>query len=331
MDQNPSGSTQFEGIATDTDTNKEYDQQSLVTEALHGTGAMRMAPLDDSVIATLPHPPLPRRSLSFSQLNCLKHLKPSTIEQVFQYTVKHVIELLSCCDPNLLIKWCENLMASDGHEIKLFTPRFMNNIRQLNSSVSVLKTLSYYWTWSNYSVLSILAQFSQLAVDMLEEFGRRLDTMLPITEYPVTSLAASMFPYATSSHTVLVLECDHKLGHSLQLVYDMQSVVTENCHITQHALLLLAVDSNPTRLYWMIPKSVVIIVNTRVMQCSQLLLSKGIMKIFIYPSTMHVLDIAKTVWSYMFINENVSMLNIKSMHKTMYVCMYVCICMYVCM
>ena len=276
---------------------------------------MEIASLDDSVTATLPHPPLPRKSLSFGQLDCLKHLKPSTIEQVFQYTVKHVIELLSCCDLKLLIKWSENLMASDTHGIKLFTPNFMDKIKQLNSSAAILKTVSHCWTWSNYSVLSVLAQFSEIALDMLGEFGTILNAALPITEYPVTSLAVSMFPYVTSSYTVLVLECDHKLDHSLQLVYDMQSVITENCHITQHALLLLAVDSNPTRLYWMIPKSIVTIVNTRVMQCSSLFFSKGVMKIFIYPSTMHVLDATKTVWPHMFLNENVSLL-IMSMYKT---------------
>ena len=297
---------QFEGTATDTDNKDE--QQPLVTETLHATKTMKIASLDDSVTATLPHPPLSRRSFSFNQLNCLKHLKPSTIEQVFQYTVKHVIELLSYCDPKLLIKWCENLMASDIHGIKLFTPNFMDKIKQLKSSTAILKMLSHYWTWSNYSALSTLAQFSNLAIDMLEEFGRRLNTALPIREYPVASLAVSMFPYATSSYTVLVLECDHKLDHSLQLVYDMQSIITENCHITQHALLLLAVDSNPTRLYWMIPKSVVTIVNTRVMQCSNLLFNKKVTKIFIYPNTMHVLDATKTVWPYMFFKENVSLL-----------------------
>ena len=295
MDHDSSISTQFEEIGTDTDPDRRDEQQQLFAEALHSTRAVP------------PHSSLSRRLSSFSQLNCLKHLKPSTIEQVFQYTVKHVIELLSCCDPKLLIKWCEQFMASDTHRIKLFTPSFMNDIKQLKSSATILKVLSHYWTWSNYSILSILAQFSKIALDMLEEFGRRLNAALPITEYPVASLAVSMFPYATSSYTVLVLECDHKLDHSLQLVYDMQSVITENCHITQHALLLLAVDSNPTRLYWMIPKSVVTIVNTRVMQCSQLLFSKGVLKIFVYPTTMHVLDTTKSVWPYMLLNTTVSL------------------------
>ena len=301
-------STPSEEIAADTDTDRNVEhEQSLVTEALCGTRTALTTSLDDNVMVNLPHSTLHRiASSSFSELNCLKHLKPSTVDRVFQYTVKHVIELLSCCDPNLLIKWCEHLMASDTHKIKLFTTNFMDKIKQLKSSNAILKMLSHFWAWSNYSILRVLAQFSKLALDMLEEFGTGLNTMLPIAEYPLTSLSVSMFPYDTGSYTVLTLECVHKLNYSLQLVYDMQSVITENCDITQHALLLLAVESNPTRLYWMIPRSVVPIVNTRVIECSQFLVSKGVMKIFIYPSTVHVLDTAKTVWPYMFPNESVS-------------------------
>ena len=286
------------------------DEESLVIQAIYGGGATNTLSVDDSVIIDLPPYPLPlRRSSSFHQLHCHKHLKPSKIEAVFQYTVRHVTELLSCCDPELLIKWCENLMASDAHQIKLFTANLVDKIRQLKASPAILKMLSHYWIWSNYSILKVLAQFSKLALDLLEEFGTKLNIMLPHTEYPIKSLASSMFPYVTSYYTMLTLECGLKLNHFLQLVYDMQSLITENCHITQHALQLLAVDSNPTRLHWMIPESVTTIVNIRVIQCSQLLFSKGVMKIFIYPSTAHVLDTAKTVWPYLWLDENVRRFN----------------------
>ena len=294
---------QLEHVSADTNTNMK-DEQPVVTHSLRGT---KMISMDDSTAATVLHsfPKLSQRRSSFCQLRCLKHLRPSTVERVFQYTVRHVIELLSCCDPILLIKWCENLMASNTHQIKLFTANFIDKFRQLKTSPAILRMLSHYWAWSNYSILKVLAQFSKLALDMLEEFDARVNTMLPITEYPISSLAVSMFPYDTSCYTELIFECDQKLNHSLQLVFDMQSLITENCDITQHVLLLLAVDSNPTRLYWMIPKSVVTIVSTRLIQCSQLLFSKGIMRIFIYPSTVHILNTAKTVWPYMFLNENV--------------------------
>ena len=302
LDQNSSVSKQFEEITTDGNTDWK-DEESLVIQAVYDRKTTKSLSVDDSVVIDLPRYPLPLRR---SSLHCHKHLRPSTVERVFQYTIRHVTELLSCCDPELLIKWCENLMASDIHQIKLFTANFIDKLRQLKASSAILKLLSHCWTWSNYSILKVLAQFSKLALDLLEEFSTRLNTMLPLTEYPIGSLAVSMFPYDTSSYTVLTLECDHKLNHSLQLVYDMQSLITENCDITQHALQLLAVDQ--TRLHWMIPKSVVTIVNTRVMEHSQLLSSKGVVRIFIYPSTVHVLDSGKTVWPYMFLNENVGLL-----------------------
>ena len=174
------------------------DDESLVILAIYGRGTTKSLSVDDNVIIDPPRYPLPlRRSSSFHQLHCHKHLRPSMVERVFQYTVRHVIELLSCCDPELLIKWCENLMASDTHEIKLFTANFINQIRQLKSSAAMLKMLSHYWNWSNYSILKVPAQFSKLTLDLLEEFGTRLNTMLPITEYPIGSLAVSIFPVLT--------------------------------------------------------------------------------------------------------------------------------------
>ena len=257
-----------------------------------------MISVDDSTAVTLSYSPLPRkRSSSFSQLQCHKYLKPSTVERVFRYTVKHVTELLSCCHPNLLIKWCEHLMASDIHGIKLFTADFIDKIKQLKNSNCILKMLNHYWTWSNYSILKVLVQFSKLATDMLEEFDTRLNVMLPVAEYPLASFVVSMLPYDT---TVLMLECNQTLNkYSLQRVFDMQLLMVESCDITQHTLLLIAVNSNPTRFYWMIPKSVITIVNTKVLQHRQLLFSKGVMKIFIGLNIVHATkkDLPYMFWS----------------------------------
>ena len=292
-----------------TDDTDEEDELLLTSEALPDARIVNMVSQDDNITVSLPRFSLHRRkrSLSFDHdhLYCLKYLNPLAVETVFQYTVNHVIELLSGCDPILLVKWCENMMASTSHGIKLFPSNFIASIKQLKSSTAVLKMLRVHWSWSNYSILIVLAQFSKLALEMLEEFGMKLNTALPITNYPISSLAVSMFPYNTTCYTVLTFECDQKLNQSLQMVYDMQLMIVENCEITQHALLLLAMSSNPTMLFWMIPKNVVSIVNMRVIQCSELFYSKGVTKIFIYPSTVHVLHSTKTVWPYMFLNEHV--------------------------
>ena len=182
------------------------DEESLVIQGIYDSETTKSLSVDDSMVIDLPCFPIPlQRSFSFHQLHFFKHLRPSTVERVFQYTVRHVTELLGCCDPELLIKWCKNLMVSDTHQIKLFTADFIDKIRQLKSSPPILKMLSHYCTWSNYSIFKVLAQLSKLALDLLEEFGTRLNTMFPITEYPIRSLAVSMLPYDTSSYTVLTL------------------------------------------------------------------------------------------------------------------------------
>ena len=43
------------------------------------------------------------------------------LKKNFTYISGHVVELLSCCDPKLLIKWYENLMASEKHKVKLLS------------------------------------------------------------------------------------------------------------------------------------------------------------------------------------------------------------------
>jgi len=93
-----------------------------------------------------------------------------------------------------------------------------------------------------------------------------------------------MIPADTSTHTILAIRCDQELYKStLQYVYDMQSLMMEKCDITQHCLQLLAVRSNPTILYWTIPKCVVYLINTNVPLHSEYLYSRGILEVLVYP------------------------------------------------
>ena len=70
----------------------------------------------------------------------------------------------------------------------------------------------------------------------------------------------------------------------------MQSVLIEKCEITEHALQLLAVQSNPLLLQWMILKYIVIIINVNVRQHWQYFAAKGITEITIHPNIKHNID-----------------------------------------
>ena len=67
----------------------------------------------------------------------------------------------------------------------------------------------------------------------------------------------------------------------------MQSVLIEKCEITEHTLQLLAVQSSPLLLQWMISKYIVTIINVNVRQYCQYFATKGITEIIIHPNIKH--------------------------------------------
>ena len=260
---------------------------------LHGPRTIKLGFIDDSTLFNKSCDYHSRISLSLctSSFQCVKHIKPSEVEIEFNYIARHVIELLSCCHPKLLIKWCENLMASEIHKVKLIPPYNLHKLRRLETSSTILKMMSVLWTWNNHSILMYLARFSEVALTLLEEFDSRLHLKFSISEYPLLPLTPSVIPYNNNSYTTLTLKCDDKrLTLSLQLVYEMRSVLIEKCEITEHALQLLAVQSSPLLLQWMISKYIVTIININVRQHCQYFATKGITEITIHPNIKHNID-----------------------------------------
>ena len=259
---------------------------------LHGTEAIKLGIVDDSALFNKSDVYYSRSTLSLftCPIHHLKHIKPSEVEKEFHYISGHVIELLSCCEPNLLIKWCENLMASEKRNIKLLPPYSLYKVRKLRTSSAILKMMSVLCTWNNHSILTCLANFSQVAQTLLEEFFSRLYLMFNVTQYSMLLPTPSTIPYNNNSYTVLTLKCDKKLNVSLQLVHEMQSVLIEKCEITEHALQLLAVQSSPLLLQWMISKHIVTIINVNVRQHCEYFAARGITEITVHPNIKHSID-----------------------------------------
>ena len=259
---------------------------------LHGTRTIKLGFVDDSTLFNKSHDYHSRTSLSLytCSFHHIKHIKPSKVEKEFQYISGHVFELLNCCDPKLLIKWCENLLASEIHKIKLLPPYSLYKLRNLKNSSAILKMMSVLWTWNNHSILTYLASFSEVALTLLEDFDSRLHLKFGISKYPLLQPAPLLIPYKNNSYTTLTLKCDKKLNLSLQLVHEMQSVLIEKCEITKHALQLLAVQSSPLLLQWMISKYIITIINVNVRQHCQYFATKGITEITIHPNIKHNID-----------------------------------------
>ena len=263
-----------------------HGDEEITTRTLHDDS---LNIIDDQAICTAPssHVSKPRRcSLALPPSNSLKYIKPEKVETEFHYVVSHVIELLSCCDPKLLSKCCECIMASERNRTKYFSTDFMKILQQLTTSPACLKILSVYWSWSNHSILLTLAQFSKFALDILLEFDGRVNQFLPLSHYPIPLFDPSMIPSDISEYTILAMRCDDVLQKSLQLVFDMESLLVETCGITKQCFHFLAVQFNPTMLYWMLPKNIVPVVDN-LQHHYKSFFERGVVDLFVYPSILY--------------------------------------------
>ena len=176
-------------------------------------------------------------------------------------------------------------MASDKCDIKLFTSDQMKSFSWYNNA-TLLRKLCLF-TWNNCSVLRTLFSFCSKATKLLDKFESNLDPLKPVACYPIPCLSSDMIPSDTSTYTILAVRCDKELYWcTLQYVYDVESVTMEKCDITQHCLQLLAVRSDPTILYWTIPKCVVDLINANVPLHSEYLYSRGILEVLVYPDLL---------------------------------------------
>ena len=205
------------------------------------------------------------------------------IDLLFLYLINQLSKLLLTHKLEL-IELCENIRASKVKNINLFSA---DQIKELSEDDCVLMKLGSLFTWNNHSVLKVLAECSIEAVKLLDEFESKLDRSQSVTSFPIPCLFSNMIPDDTSMYTLLAVRCKVELYEaSLQYVYDVQSVMIEKCDITQHCLQLLAVRSDPTVLYWTIPKCVVDLINTNVPLHSEYLYSRGILEVLVYPDLL---------------------------------------------
>ena len=223
--------------------------------------------------------------LSSSQCDSRSTANVSTVLVLYFHLIDQLEELLQSYDYGMMMEQCSSLMASDHDDIKLFTSDQIKSFSLYNNAV--LQRSLCLFSWSNCSILRTLVSYCSKAIKLLDKFESNLDPLKPVACYPIPCLSSDMIPSDTSTYTILAVRCDKELYRcTLQYVYDIQSVMIEKCDITQHCLHLLAVKSDPTILYWTIPKCVVDLINTNVPLHSEYLYSRGIMEVLAYPDLL---------------------------------------------
>ena len=212
---------------------------------------------------------------------------PSSLHILFLGLMDQVNELLQVYDAGLLTETCRNLMASEPHRISLFSDGYINNLSDYTNAASLLRCLSFLFTWSDHSILRALVSCSSEAIELLDKFNSFLDPFNTVISYPINTFSLSMIPFKDSPYTILAIRCNRELWQcSLQYVFNIRSILVELCEITQHCLQLLATQSDPTIFYWNIPKCVVELVEESLEKYGKYLCSQGIVEVTVYPKQL---------------------------------------------
>ena len=243
--------------------------------------------------------------------------KVSITLTLYLHLIDQMGELLQSYDYEIMIEQCRSLMGSDHTDIKLFTSDQLKAFSQCNSTTLLRMLCSF--TWSNCSILRALVSYCDEAVKLLDNFESNLDCLQLIASYPIPYFYTDMIPTDTSTYTILAVRYDKELYQcTLRYVYDVRSVMIEKCDITQHCLHLLAVRSDPTILYWTIPKCVVDLISTNVSLHSEYLYSKGILEVTVYPGLQRTTGDVICFGSLAFKCENQSFSEKVYIHTTTY-------------
>lgn len=248
------------------------------------------------------------QSLLVQQLNSNQSIKPSVVEQIFNCLVDFVVaQLLQSSGYEQCLQQCKSLMASDVHKIGLFSDDQLKQLDEDGDNFLLLQNLKSLWMWSDHSVLEALASLCDDAIKVLKQFDNHLNLSQLISAYPIHCISPDMAPSDDSPHTILAVTCDQPLYQcTLQYIFDVRTLLMTRCDITAHSLQMLAARADPTVLYWTIPKCVVSLVITKVLEYHKTFYNEMIYEVSIYPTIRIATSSGRMLGSLVYLSPNVS-------------------------
>jgi len=212
----------------------------------------------------------------------------------FSRLLPKVYKLLEKLSANVLTLILSQLRVDQPNMISLFSSKDLKDYDDESASATtVLKTLRHCWSWYDFSLLRLLVKTSGVfeAVKLLDDFCSIIDFSQPLSAYSVPIISSSFKFDQESCFTVLATKVEKGCNDlTFQKVHQVKSLIMEKFEITEHSIHLMAVNNNPTILYWMIPKCVASIISAKVQeQCSHLHAS-DISEITIFPNTIVATD-----------------------------------------
>jgi len=204
-------------------------------------------------------------------------LTPS-ITYLYWQLLDSLSKLLGSCDPQEFIAKCANLKASDIYEISLFSTEFLNDLSEYNTTIEMVRHLLVYSSWYDYSLVEKLVEVCSCSkgFGLLETFRNQI---IFVEDFSYPTPCYLMIPSSSSAYSIMTTQCI-----SFPSINAIKSLITAQFEITDLSCLLLATINDPVILYWLIPKTVVSLITTKVHHISQLLWNEGISEVAVYPS-----------------------------------------------
>ena len=191
-------------------------------------------------------------------------------------------------DMRFLVDRCHTLMASNTHNIKLFTDSFIKKIYECPCPSLLKIYLLPFITWLDNTILIELVTACE-KIDILERLYELNDCIIndnqPITSYSIPKFSQLIFPLDDSEYTIIAIKMFRDCSELvLQNVKDIKEFLTSQWEITAHAIQLAAIDYRYNFIYWMIPKQAQSLVESKLNEGQYYLWRGGISQAVLLPN-----------------------------------------------
>ena len=239
----------------------------------------------------------------------------------FSQLLPKLYGLLEKLSVKILTFVLSQIQVDQPNKISLFSSKDLRGYNESTSAATVLKTLRHCWNWYDFSLLRKLMETCGVseAVKLLDDFSSTVDFSQPLPTYTLPTISSSFEFCEESCFTVLATKIEKNYDSlTFESVKQVKLQITEKFEVSEHCLHLMAVNNNPTVLYWMIPKSIVSTISAKVHKQCGYLHSIDISEVAVYPNTIVATDDALKIGSLTYFSTSFIVCNV----FILIVCMY---------
>lgn len=211
----------------------------------------------------------------------------------FIHFTKSILVLVQ--NPKLLLDGILKVLINKTQAIKLFDKDDLRCLYALEPPI-LFQVLCIFWTWSDHSILREVLHLGEYteASKLLDKFDRDMENFksIMIENFPLPVVTSQMTPIDTNKqmHTILAIKYKKPYREcTWKNVTEVRTALLTTFDFNRNGLQLLGVlnnDSEFTLVYWIIPKSVISLITSAIIDHSKItnLYKKDVTEVSVYPN-----------------------------------------------